>query len=148
MKGKYNIVISDAHLRFDFWVERQITIIKGNSGTGKSTFYNAVAELLKNKDRNGFHCNCKDKLEVLNYASWKDQLDESKGKIIVCEETDDIVNTKEFASAVNGSDNYFIIISRTGRMKLEYSSENVYEFKTDYGDGIPTIKMYIRGIHA
>lgn len=39
MKGKYKIVIHDTNVRYELELERNITIIKGKSGTGKSNLY-------------------------------------------------------------------------------------------------------------
>ena len=37
MKGKYNIFVQNNRLRYDFVISRNITIIRGDSATGKTT---------------------------------------------------------------------------------------------------------------
>ena len=49
MKGKYNIFVQNNRLRYDFVISRNITIIRGDSATGKTT----LLELLEAYDRDG-----------------------------------------------------------------------------------------------
>lgn len=37
MKGKHHIVIETARLKYEFDIRRNITVIKGDSATGKTT---------------------------------------------------------------------------------------------------------------
>ena len=36
MKGGYHIIIQDKRMKYDFYIKRNITIIKGESATGKT----------------------------------------------------------------------------------------------------------------
>ena len=38
MKGKHHIIIESARLKYEFDIRRNITIIQGDSATGKTTF--------------------------------------------------------------------------------------------------------------
>ena len=49
MKGKYNIFVQNNRLRYDFVISRNITIIRGDSATGKTS----LLELLEAYDRDG-----------------------------------------------------------------------------------------------
>ena len=44
MKGHYRIIIANAKVRYDFTIRRNITIIKGNSATGKTTLVEMIRE--------------------------------------------------------------------------------------------------------
>ena len=44
MKGKYRIIVENKKIRYDFEVKRNITIIKGDSATGKTTLADMIAE--------------------------------------------------------------------------------------------------------
>lgn len=37
MIGKYRVIVSNGNVKYDFTIERKITIIRGNSATGKTT---------------------------------------------------------------------------------------------------------------
>ena len=43
MRGKYSIEIYNNKLHYQFEVKRNITIIQGNSATGKTTLINMIA---------------------------------------------------------------------------------------------------------
>lgn len=44
MKGSYRVIVQNAVLRFDFVIRRNITIIRGDSATGKTTLVEMVRE--------------------------------------------------------------------------------------------------------
>lgn len=44
MKGKYHIVVQNNRLRYELDVKRNITILRGNSATGKTTLINMIQE--------------------------------------------------------------------------------------------------------
>ena len=48
MKGKYRIIVENKKIRYDFEVKRNITIIKGDSATGKTTLADMIAEYEEN----------------------------------------------------------------------------------------------------
>ena len=49
MKGKYSVFVQNNRLRYEFTISRNITIIRGNSATGKTT----LLDLLNAYDRDG-----------------------------------------------------------------------------------------------
>ncbi|MDE5892733.1 MAG: Fis family transcriptional regulator, partial [Acetatifactor sp.] len=36
MKGKYRVIVENKNIKYDFEIKRNITIIKGDSATGKT----------------------------------------------------------------------------------------------------------------
>jgi len=48
MKGKYKIVVSAKRLRYDFEIRRNLTIIRGDSATGKTTLIDMSQEYVNN----------------------------------------------------------------------------------------------------
>ena len=44
MKGKYRIVIKNNRLHYEFEIKRNITIIQGDSATGKTTLINMLRQ--------------------------------------------------------------------------------------------------------
>ena len=44
MKGTKQIRVSNRILQYRFAVNRNITVVTGNSGTGKTTLYDLIAE--------------------------------------------------------------------------------------------------------
>ena len=112
MKGKYHLVIGNKKLVYELDIERQITVIKGNSATGKSTLVDMFSQIF-NKKRTGLHCNMTDKLLVLTGSSdWKFLISVHKNKIFIADEDIEYIQTKEFADFIRLNDNYFIFITR------------------------------------
>ncbi|MFC2472125.1 MAG: Fis family transcriptional regulator, partial [Lachnoanaerobaculum gingivalis] len=44
MKGTHRVVVSTKRLKYDFVIRRNITIIQGNSATGKTTLVDMIRE--------------------------------------------------------------------------------------------------------
>lgn len=133
MKGKYNIIIANNKVEFNLVVDRKVTIVKGDSGTGKTTFVEAVRAIFESNGSNkGFKCNCMDKLvRLASDPSWANMLKQYNNKIIVSDEDNSVIDSIEFARAVKTSNNYFILISRSCRFRyLSYSVDNIYGFET------------------
>ena len=42
MKGKYHIIVQNSRVRFEFDIKRNITIIRGDSATGKTTLVSMI----------------------------------------------------------------------------------------------------------
>ena len=45
MIGKYNVVVYGKGIRYTFDIQRKITILTGNSGTGKTTLADLINDL-------------------------------------------------------------------------------------------------------
>lgn len=50
MKGTHRVIIQTKRLRYDFELKRNITIIRGDSATGKTTLIDMIQEYVKSKD--------------------------------------------------------------------------------------------------
>lgn len=44
MKGSYRVVVQNSSVRYDFVIRRNITVIKGDSATGKTTLIEMIRE--------------------------------------------------------------------------------------------------------
>ncbi len=69
MKGKYTIVIYNNAFRYEITINKNITILKGESATGKSTLYNLFVQLKKRGSKSGIHCNMTDKIDILDFSN-------------------------------------------------------------------------------
>ena len=48
MKGRYRVVVSSRRLRYDFELKRNLTIVRGDSATGKTTLVEMIQEYISN----------------------------------------------------------------------------------------------------
>ena len=62
---------------------------------------------------------------------WKDALYPLKNTVVFIEENNEFVFTKEFASFVKKSGNYFVFVTRAPLKMLPYSIHEIYEIITD-----------------
>ena len=130
MKGKYNILIQNNVLQYRFEIRRNITIIKGDSATGKTTLVEMVREYYENGEQSGVNLQCEKTCVVLEGRQWKVLLENIHDSIIFIDEGNQFVSTNEFALAVKRSDNYFVIATREALPNLPYSVEEIYGIKS------------------
>lgn len=146
MKGKHQVIIGNNKITYDITLERQITVIKGKSGSGKSTLFQMFENIVKNgRNRDlGYKCNCTDKIRIIENNYKIENIKEEHNKIFIADEYCEFIQTKEFAEAIQHSDNYYIFITRSGRMNwLTYSINDIYELKTDRDENGKSItKLY------
>lgn len=126
MKGKYRIIIENKKIKYDFEIRRNITIIKGDSATGKTTLVDMVGDFFDNGESSGISLRCEKTCAVLSGKNWKALLDTFHNSILFIDEGNSFVSSKEFASAVKGSDNYFVIVTRESLHTLPYSVKEIY----------------------
>lgn len=126
MKGSYEITVSNAKVRYNFTIRRNITIIKGNSATGKTTLVEMIREYYESGESSGITLHCERECRVLTGRDWKILLSTVHENIIFIDEDNAFLPTKEFAEAVKASDNYYVLVTREGLPNLPYSTEEIY----------------------
>ena len=126
MNGSYKIIVQNSKVRYEFDIRRNITIIKGDSATGKTTLVEMISEFYENGLSSGIELFCKKTCSVLAGRNWKSALETMHEEIIFIDEGNAFVYTTEFAKAVQKSDNYYVIVTREGLANLPYSVEEIY----------------------
>ena len=53
MKGTHKIVVSNTAVKYEFEVRRNITVIKGDSATGKTTLVEMISEFYESGENSG-----------------------------------------------------------------------------------------------
>ncbi len=131
MKGSKRIVIFNRFAKFDFTLYRNITIIRGDSGTGKTTLFNMVADYTRDGAQSGVNISAPCPCVALIDMNWEIQLRSIHESIVFVDEdiNNRFLNTKAFAQAVRESDNYYVLITREDLHDLPYSIEEIYELK-------------------
>ena len=141
MKGKYRIVVKNKRLHYEFEIKRNITVIQGDSATGKTTLINMLRQAESLGSSSGVDVVCPVPCRVLEGASWKLILEHTTGTIFFADEENSFINTQEFAEAVRNSDNYYVLITRENLYNLPYSVEEIYGLHCS-GKYHDTRKMY------
>ena len=130
MKGKYLISISNNKVKYEFSIKRNITVIQGDSATGKTTLVDMIREFEQNGFDSGINLSSKKRCRVLEGNDWHKNLSLITESIVFIDEGNKFVESVDFASAVKNSDNYFVIVTREGLENLPYSIEEIYGIHT------------------
>lgn len=135
MKGSYRFRVKSKKALFEFSIRRNITVIKGDSATGKTTLLHMLYEFLRVGRESGYSVSTS-----VNYfvylrrevgRDWKEALLPLKDTVIFIEENNDFVFGEEFADFVKTSGNYFVLVNRSPFKMLPYSIHEIYEIVTD-----------------
>ncbi|MDO4307089.1 MAG: translation initiation factor 2 [Eubacteriales bacterium] len=130
MKGKYHIIVQNNRLRYEFDIKRNITIIRGDSATGKTTLINMLSSAAALGESSGIDVICERPCRVLSGSDWQYILPNLHEQIIFLDEENHFIKTREFASAIKESDNYYVIITREDLPGLPYAVEEIYGIHT------------------
>jgi hypothetical protein len=126
MTGKHRIIVQNKRVRYDFEVKRNITVIRGDSATGKTTLLDMVREYYLNGKDSGIELKCDKVCTFIEGRTWANQLSTMKDSIVFIDEGNDFVLGDEFATTIKATDNYYIIVAREGIPSLPYSVEEIY----------------------
>ncbi len=126
MKGKYKVVVKNNRLHYEFEIKRNITIIRGDSATGKTTLINMLRQAENLGDSSGIDVVSKVPCRVLEGANWELILDNTEGTIFFIDEENVFITTERFAEKIRNSNNYFVLITRENLYTLPYSVEEIY----------------------
>lgn len=134
MTGKYDIVVQNRRLQYKFTIERNITVLRGDSATGKTTLIDMIASYQQNGEASGITINCEKNCTVLTGLRWQENLALIHDSIVFIDEGDKFVLSEDFAKAVKLSDNYYVIATRTPLTNLPYSVDEIYGIKNSSGN--------------
>ena len=101
MKGSYWFKAKSKKVLFEFSIRRNITVIKGDSATGKTTLLRILYEYLRIGRQSGYAVSTNASYYVYIRdevgRDWKDALYPLKNTVIFIEENNEFVFTKEFS---------------------------------------------------
>lgn len=133
MRGKHAIVVQNRNIRFSFELERNISIIRGNSATGKTTLISMISDFHSQGAASGVQLYSDKKCVVLssqNANEWQNSLKYIEDSIVFIDEGECYTSSKEFAEAIKATDNYYVIVTRNNLYDIPYSIDAIFEIKT------------------
>lgn len=126
MKGTHQIIVESKRIRYRFVLRRNLTIIRGDSATGKTTLVDMIRQYVDNPTGSAITVQCDKQCYVISGALWKSTLQGIRDGIIFIDEGNEFVTSKEFAEAISQTDNYYVIVTRESLPALPYSTEEIY----------------------
>lgn len=126
MKGIHEIVVQNKYLHYELSVKRNITIIQGDSATGKTTLIQMLRTYDTLGESSGISISCDVPCRVLEGRDWKLILSHNNGVIYFLDEENAFIHTKEFAQAIKNTDNYYVLITRENLYELPISVDEIY----------------------
>lgn len=129
MKGSVLIKVYSDKIGYEFTITRKITVITGDSGTGKSIMVQMLRdskdETLDIKNESSATC------ITVNSDDWERELMGVHDSVVFIDEFVTDFTSKEFAKYVSKSSNYFVLITREPLKQLAYSVKEVYNMTLD-----------------
>lgn len=129
MKGKHSIIVRNRRVQFALELERNITVIRGDSATGKTTMLGMLRDYEEQGAQSGVAVQCDRACRILTSRDWENQLSRIEDSIVFVDEGNAFVSSHAFAQAIYGSSNYFVLITRENLYQLPYSVEAVLELR-------------------
>ena len=139
MRGNQFLKIWNKTISFNIEIKNKLTIIEGDSAKGKTKLINMISTYLEDGKSSGLHVCASADFEVWTNKDWRKGTSSGdiynlKNTLIFIDENKKFVLSEEFASYVNSSTNYFILVSRKPLKELSYSYKDIYTMDTIKGE--------------
>jgi len=101
MNGKHKTEVRSKRIIFTIELERNITILCGDSATGKTTLVEMLSAYENYGRKSGVTIVCDKMCRVLSGALWEAQLKDIKDTIVFVDEGSAFVSSLDFARAIH-----------------------------------------------
>lgn len=146
MKGRYSIEIASRKVLYKLEMERKVTVIKGDSGTGKTSMIRLVSDYLDLGKDSGIIIkkSAEFGMKVFrNTTDWGTELTELHNAVVFIDEDVRFLYDRNFQIMFQTADCYAVIVSRSGMFQqLPYAINSVYEFRTHLDHKLHITQMY------
>lgn len=134
MTGSFSFSVSNKDIEFRISIRRNVTVIRGEGGTGKTLLCKMIDA--SKKKGSGVHLNAYQfEVRTLTTVDFYDEImlrHEHENIIYVIDEDEDFVRSSAFAEQVKNTGSYVILITRDNLKCLPCSIHEVYTLSTEY----------------
>ena len=100
MKGKYHIIVQNSRVKFEFGIKRNITIVRGDSATGKTTLVSLIDTYDRLGADSGVEVSCSKRCLTVNNSNWESILNSVSECIVFIDEENTIIKSDDFARKI------------------------------------------------
>ena len=129
MRGEHLVVVRNNKVQIKLNIRRNLTILQGNSATGKTTLIELIDEFDQLGPDSGTVVNCDVPCKVLSGRNWRRELSYIENSIVFIDEDNAFMRSYEFAHAARHSSNYYVLVAREALPQLPYSVDEIYGLK-------------------
>ncbi|MCR5128204.1 MAG: translation initiation factor 2 [Lachnospiraceae bacterium] len=153
MIGSHHILVANATCKYELNIKRNITILKGDSASGKTVLVDMIRDYVQNGPDSGITFSCDIPCRVIEGNTWEEQLTPIKGSIVFIDEGNRFVSSEAFAHYVREGKNYYVLVTREKLSNLPYSVSEIYGIRSTgkYNDLVPvyheTYHIYEEYLH-
>ena len=146
MRGIHHMIVQNGSMKYEFDIKRNITILKGDSASGKTTLVEMIQEYLVSGIDSGVSLSCDVSCCVLTGNLWKEQLEAAQNSIVFIDEGNRFVRSLEFAEAIKKTSNYYVIVTRENLEMLPISVDEIYGIRSSgkYGALTPVYHEFYK----
>ncbi len=132
MKNKHHIIVETERLKYEFDIKRNITVIQGDSATGKTTLIDLLGTFSRYGKESGIVLQSDVPCVVFGAdpSFWKVFIENYQESIIFIDEDYPFIFSKEFAETIRNTSNYYVLITRQPLYNLPYSVQEIYGIRT------------------
>ena len=135
MTGEHRLILVTNRIKYSLDIKRNITVIRGDSATGKTTLIKNLAVIQDNGNKPKMYVECDVPFRVYtgtnDIEAFRLDLTKIENGIVFMDEEYSIMRSKEFANIIKNSTNYFVLITRVSLDALPYSVKEVYYMTED-----------------
>lgn len=126
MKGAYDIKVGTKRVEYNIRIKRNITIIRGDSATGKSTLISLINRYYENGAKSGVKLQCDKVCMVVGGRNWQKLLAGVHDTIVFIDEGNNFIKSHDFSRIIQETNNYYVLITREDIKGLPYSINEIY----------------------
>ena len=127
MTGIRSIRVRNSRNSYSFELKRNISILCGDSGRGKTTLFEMVQEYNRYGRDSGVSVSCDREVLALEGDDWERVLTKTQNKVVFIDEDSEFIRSDDFSRLVRGSDNYYLLITRNYLPNLPISVDEIFE---------------------
>ena len=105
MKGAHRIIVESKKVKYDFTIKRNITILTGNSGSGKTVLIELIRDYRRYGSDSGVFLSCDRECRTIDNEDWERQISETSNSIIFIDEGNRFLRSRKFADLLQNSYN-------------------------------------------